>query len=310
MRAVYFDNGEAILREAQVADEGITVHVRSSGICGSDLHMLESKFPIKCVVGHEIAGVLDDGTAVAVEPMVPCNGCNYCKAGDYNLCQLGATMILGVGRNGGMADEVRVPKRCLTYLPSTLDVKDGCLVEPLAVAVHGMRMAGLNGNQRVAVIGGGTIGLCAVAVAKAGSGTVGLSAKHPHQTAAGSLLGANKIEGEYDLVVECAGNPKAMNQAVKICRPKGTILALGTQWEGLQFPQMAAQSKEITVVFSTMYSASNSVRDFDVAAMLLARNPEIAKALITHRYPLAEVSKAFAVARDRQAGAIKVVLEP
>ena len=153
MRAVYFDNGEVILREAQVADEGITVHVRSSGICGSDLHILESKFPIKCVVGHEIAGVLDDGTAVAVEPMVPCNGCNYCKAGDYNLCQLGATMILGVGRNGGMADEVRVPKRCLTYLPSTLDVKDGCLVEPLAVAVHGMRMAGLNGNQRVAVIG-------------------------------------------------------------------------------------------------------------------------------------------------------------
>ena len=311
MRAVYFKDGEVELREIQnPSDEGVKVHVRSIGICGSDLHMLEMKSPMQCIVGHEVAGVLDDGTPVAVEPTMPCNECASCRAGEYNLCQEGTGKSLGVGRNGGMADELKIPERCLVYLPSNVDVRNGCLVEPLAVAVHGMHQADLEASQRVAVVGGGAIGLCVVAVAKAGNATVGLSARYDHQMAAGKSLGAGEIEGQYDLVVECAGAEKAVNRAVKLCRPKGKILMLGTHWNGLPFPQIPAMMKEITVITSFMYAANGAVRDFDVAAMLLSRHPEIATALITHRFPLAEVKQAFAVARDRKAGALKVVLEP
>jgi threonine dehydrogenase-like Zn-dependent dehydrogenase len=311
MRAVYFKDGEAELREIQeTSDEGVRVHVRSIGICGSDLHLLETKSSLNCVAGHEVAGALDDGTPVAVEPAIPCNECPSCQAGDYNLCQLGAARTLGIGRNGGMADELRVPESCLVYLASSVDLRDGCLVEPLAVAVHGLRRAGLDGGQRVAVVGGGTIGLCAVAVARNSSASVGLSARHDHQMAAGHLLGADRIEGQYHLVVEAAGTERAVNKSIALCRPKGTILMLGTHWSGLQFQQMAAMMKEITIISSYMYAANGTVRDFDVAAMLLSKHPEIAKALITHRFPLAEVKQAFAVARDRKAGAIKVVLEP
>ncbi len=311
MRAVYFDDGKVELRDIQeLPDKGIKVHVRSIGICGSDLHMLEMKVPINCVVGHEIAGVLDDGKSVAVEPMVPCDACDNCKGGDYNLCQLGSETVLGYGRNGGMADEVIVPERCLVYLPSNVDVKDACLIEPLAVAVHGMRKAGVSGNQRVAVIGGGTIGLSAVAVAKSSYAEVGLSARHNHQMEAGIRLGANGIEGLYNLVVECAGTESAVNQAVELCRPHGTLLMLGTYWQGLSFPMIVAMMKEITIVPSYMYAASGTGRDFDIAAALLASNPEIADVLITHRFPLAEVTQAFSVARDRKTGAIKVTLEP
>jgi len=311
MRAVYFNNGELELREIDPpAGDGKRVRVRSTGICGSDLHMLEMKFPLKCVVGHEVAGVLDDGTPVAVEPMVPCNACAPCRAGDYNLCQKASTTILGVARNGAMADELYVPESCLVYLPANVGVKDACLIEPLAVAVHGIRNAGLNPGQCVAVIGGGTIGLCAVAVAMATGAAVGLSARHSHQIAAGTLLGAEAIEGQYDLVIECAGTKSAMSQAINLCRPKGKLLILATYWGGIDFPHMAVAMKEITVVPSHMYAANGPVRDFDVAAMLLSRKPEITQALITHRFPLAEAKQAFAVARDRKAGAIKVVLEP
>jgi threonine dehydrogenase-like Zn-dependent dehydrogenase len=311
MRAVYFKDGEVELREVpEPSGEGVRVHVRSIGICGSDLHMLEMKSPLDCVVGHEVAGVLDDGTPVAVEPTMPCRECASCRVGDYNLCQSAATRTLGIGRNGGMADELRVPESCLVHLPSNVDVRDACLAEPLAVAVHGMRQAGLNAGQRVAVIGGGTIGLCAVAVAKAGNATVGLSARYDHQIAAGKSLGAGETEGQYDLVVECAGTEKAVNRAIKLCRPKGKILMLGTHWNGLLLQQIPAMMKEITIVSSFMYASNGPVRDSDVAAMLLSRHPEIARALITHRFPLAEVKQAFAVARDRKAGAIKVVLEP
>ena len=138
MRAVYYQEGEVELREMrELPDEGKKVHVRSAGICGSDLHILKMKWPMPCVAGHEIAGVLDDGTPVAVEPLIPCGECEYCRGGDYNLCQL--VITLGIGRNGGMADEVIVPERSLVYLPANVDVKDACLIEPLAVAVHGMR---------------------------------------------------------------------------------------------------------------------------------------------------------------------------
>jgi threonine dehydrogenase-like Zn-dependent dehydrogenase len=311
MRAVYFKDGEVELREVpEASGEGVRVRVHSIGICGSDLHMLEAKSPLNCVVGHEVAGVLDDGTAVAVEPTMPCGECPSCRVGDYNLCPAGAGKSLGVGRDGGMADELRVPERCLVYLPSNVDVRDACLVEPLAVVIHGMRRAGLEGGQRVAVVGGGAIGLSAVAVAKAGDATVGLSARYEHQTAAGKSLGAGEIEGQYDLVVECAGTEKAVSRAIKLCRSKGKILILGTHWNGLMMQQIPAMMKEITLISSFMYASNGSVRDSDVAAMLLSRRPEIARALITHRFTLAEVKKAFAVARDRKAGAIKVVLEP
>lgn len=311
MRGVYFNNGEVELREVDtVADEGVRVHVRSIGICGSDLHMLEMKFPLKCIVGHEAVGVLDDGTPVAVEPISPCNECSYCRSGDYNLCRSATATLLGVGRNGCMADELRVPQRSLIYLPSNVDVKEACLIEPLAVAVHGMRKAGLEANQRVAVIGGGTIGLCAVAVASASNAAVGLSARYEHQIAAGKRLGAVPVDGKYDLVAECTGAKGTMKEAVDLCRPGGRVLLLGTYWEGISFPQMAVMLKEITIVSSYMYSASGAARDFDVAATLLSRHPEIAGALITRRFPLAEVKQAFAVARDRKSGAIKVVLEP
>jgi len=309
MRAVYFDDGKAKLKKIQnLPDKGRKVHVRSIGICGSDLHLLQMKYPIPYIVGHEIAGSLDDGTSVAVEPAIPCEGCEYCRTGRYNLCQLGTT--LGVGRNGGMADQVIVPERCLLYLPANVDVKDACLIEPLAVAVHGMRKAGVNGNTRVAVIGGGTIGLCAVSVATSCFAEVGLSARYSHQKEAGHLLGAGEIEGLYDIVVDGAGTESAVNEAVNLCRPAGKILMLGTYWQGLMIPQLTVMMKEITLINSYTYAASSVGSDFDIAAALLSRNPKIADTLITHRLPLDEVTQAFSVANDRKSGAIKVVLEP
>jgi threonine dehydrogenase-like Zn-dependent dehydrogenase len=310
MRGVYFNNGEVELRDVdKLAGEGVRVRVRSAGICGSDLHMLEMKFPLKYIVGHEVAGLLDDGTPVAVEPITPCNECDYCRRGDYNLCKSAAATTLGIGRDGCMADELRVPQRSIVYLPSNVDVKDACLIEPLAVAVHGLRKAGLEAKQRVAVIGGGAIGLCAVAVAADGGATVGLSARYEHQAAAGKRLGAGAVEGQYDIVAECTGSKDAIQQAVDLCRPGGRLLLLGTYWEGIPL-SIAVMLKEIAVISSYMYSTNGTERDVEVAAKLLSRHPEIAKTLITHRFPLSEAQKAFAVARDRKSGAIKVVLEP
>lgn len=310
MRGVYFSNGKIELRDAAgPSGDGVRVRVRAAGICGSDLHMMEINFPLKYIMGHEAAGLLDDGTPVAVEPVSPCGECELCRRGDYNLCRDATASLLGVGCDGCMVDEMQVAQRCVVPLPSNADIKDGCLVEPLSVALHGMRKAGLKPDQRVAVIGAGAIGLCAVAVASDAGAEVGLVSRYEHQSLAGKRLCAAPVEGKYDLVAECTGSKDAVKQAVDLCRPGGRVLLLGTYWEGVPL-SMAVMLKEITVVSSYMYSSCGGVRDFEAAAGLLSRRPEIAGTLITHRFPLSEAKQAFAVARDRKSGAIKVVLEP
>lgn len=289
---------------------GVRVRVRSAGICGSDLHLVSGGVDLPHTLGHEFAGVLDDGREVAIEPLVPCGECDLCATDAYNLCRTGAGMILGIGLDGGMAEEIVVPERCLVPLARGVSARDACLVEPLAIAVHGLRAVGVRARDRVAVVGGGTIGLCAVACATGMAAEVGLHARHDAQAEAGERLGARPIEGEYDIVVDCAGSASGLRYAVERCRPGGRLLMLATYWEGLTLPAIQFTMKEIRVTPSSLYAVQQDRRDVDVAAELLAARPEIPGVLISHRFPLDAASEAFRIANDREAGAIKVVLEP
>ena len=311
MRAIRCSGGSVQVVEVPAPQgDGVRVRIRSAGICGSDLHLLDGGFPLVHTLGHEMAGVTPDGTPVAIEPLLPCGDCEHCQSGAYNLCALGPGIIMGTAHDGGMADEILVPERCLVPLAAGVDPRDACLVEPLAVAVHGMRRAGLRGNQRVAVIGGGSIGLCAVAAATHAGAQATLVARHDAQREAGARLGARDLEGRFDLVVDAAGTKSALASALELCRPGGKLLLLATYWSGLELPGFALCMKEVNVIPASMYGRDGGSRDVEVAAGILASRPEIALSLITHRFPLHAAPEAFAVAADRQGGAIKVVLEP
>lgn len=287
---------------------GIVVEVRSASVCGSDLH-LAGFGPLPYVMGHEFAGVLADGTPVAVDPNAPCGGCDLCVEGRPHLCR--TLTILGVTRDGGMAERVLVRPDQLVRLPAGLRAEDACLVEPLAVAVHGLGLAPVGGGRRVAVVGAGSIGLAAVAAATAAGAEVHLEARHDTQRAAGERLGATgPATGEYDVVIEAAGSQSAVDRAVELLHPGGTVVFLSSFWDPLTMPGLAAAMKEATFRWSFTYGHHTAGRDVEVAAALLARRPEIADAMITHRFPLADAPEAFRVAADRAHGTIKVVLEP
>jgi L-iditol 2-dehydrogenase len=291
--------------------EGVIVNVRSSGICGSDLHMVNMGFAPAGTLGHEVAGTLKDGRAVALEPIAPCGHCDMCLQGDYQLCRLGPGMIHGVGLEGGMAEQILVPERAIVLLPSNVSAADACLVEPLAVAAHGIRMLDLNPKSRVAIIGAGAVGLAAAALLTPCVGTVAIAARHVAQKEAAERLGASlDPSGEYDVVVECAGNSEALAQAARLCKPGGIILLLATYWDGVTLPAFEVGMKCLKIFASSLYGRQGLVRDVEVAAQLLASRPELPGILITHRLPLDAAAEAFAIAADRKAGAIKVVLEP
>jgi threonine dehydrogenase-like Zn-dependent dehydrogenase len=289
--------------------DGVRVKVASAGICGSDLHLLEMGLPL--TFGHEVAGWLADGTPVAVEPLDPCGVCDACVAGDHARCVRGPAIVMGIGLDGGMAEECLVPERSLARLPTGIDPLDASLVEPLAVAVHGVRRGGVTGLDRVAVVGGGTIGQMALVAAQAAGAATDLEARHDRQREAASRLGAGEVDGTYDVVVEAAGSASALARAVDLARPGGTVVLLGSYWDGdVVMPGLSVTMKEVTLVPSTMYGRVGPSRDVDVAATILADRPELPAAVITHRFALDAAVEAFAVARDRAAGAIKVVLEP
>ena len=311
MKAVRCAEGRvAVLDIPPPAGDGVRVRVASAGICGSDLHLVGGPFPITGTLGHEFAGTLPDGRPVAIEPLAICGHCEFCISGDYNLCRLGPGIVMGTSLDGGMAEEVLVPERSIVPLPAGLEVRNACLVEPTAVAIHGLRIAGLRGGMRVAVIGAGSIGLCAAAAASHAGAEVTVLARHDSQREAAARLGAVELSGEYELVIDAAGTAAALERAVELCRPGGTLLLVATYWEGLELPGFDLAMKEVRVLPASMYGRVGPVRDIDAAAALLAARPEIAEVLITHRFPLDAAAEAFATARDRASGAIKVVLEP
>lgn len=317
MRAVRVVDGAVTVAEAELATpeyatDPVTVHVRSCSICGSDLHLLGWGLP--CTFGHEFAGVLDDGTPVAVQPYTACGACDQCLAGATARCRIMLTRFHGVSIDGGLADEVIVDRACLAPLPPEISLDTASLVEPLAVAVHAANNAGLvNGADAdgpVLVIGGGSIGLAMTAVVEHRGYAVDLIARHPAQQAAGERLGAglSPLE-EYSVVVDAAATQSSMDEAVTRLRPGGKLTVVGTYWDPVEIG-FSLLTKEAKLIPASMYGHHNGSREFDDAVGVLAAHPEIADALVTHRFGLDEAPEAFRTASDRAAGSIKVIIQP
>jgi 2-desacetyl-2-hydroxyethyl bacteriochlorophyllide A dehydrogenase len=288
---------------------GELLTMRTASICGSDLGYIAmgSRF----VLGHELAGVTEDGRHVAVEAAFGCMTCVQCRRGDYNLCARIAETGLGLAVDGGMSHWFRAPAERLVDLPPGLDLADASLVEPASVAWHGLRSGNVGPDTRVAVVGGGAIGLLAVAGARAmGAPEVALEARHDAQIAAGERLGATTTDGgPYDVVVEAAGSPSALTRAVDLAAPGGCVVLIGVHTSGFEPPFLSLLLKEVRLVPAIAYGRHAHGHDMAEAAAMLAADPEVAATLVTHRFPLEEAPQAFAAAADRAAGAIKVVID-
>lgn len=312
------------------------VRVRSCGICGSDLHFYHGGLPPPAVCpGHEISGEVADvggevadlrpGDRVAVEPLVVCGRCPFCRVGDYQLCtHLG---IVGNMVDGGFASFIRMPASALFRLPAAVDFEVGALTEPLAVSVHGVRLAGTRMGDRVLVLGAGTIGLMAVAAARAAGATeVWVTARYPQQAAAARVLGATRVfegaagavelgaaadEHPIDAVIETVGGAAdTLNDALGLVRRGGTICVLGVFTAMPALNALLLLIKEVRVVGSMAYGRSGARADYDVALQLLAGAPETFRQVVTHRVPLTEIARGFELASDKTAGSIKVAIRP
>ena len=317
MKAVKAGDGAVTVVDVdEPPGSGELLDMRATSVCGSDLGYVE--WGMTKILGHELAGVREDGTAVVVEALYGCMECDQCRRGAYNLCPTHPERALGVSVDGGMAEQFRAPPARLVPLPDGLDIADACLAEPASVSWHALRLADTGPGTRVAVVGGGALGLLAVAGARRmGAEHVALEARHPHQREAGERLGARvgagtkaAANGTYDVVIEAAGTPTGMARAIELVGPRGAIVVLGVHLGTMELDWMPLFHREARVIPSLGYCSHDDGREMEHAVAMLADEPEIPRALITHRFPIEDAVEAFRVAGDRAAGAIRVVIEP
>jgi L-iditol 2-dehydrogenase len=311
----------------------VRLAVEVVGICGSDLHLFSGSVGDVTGLqpGHEIAGVIDAcgegvdravGTRVAVEPISPCGRCFACSTGHHNRCP--EHRLFGVTARGGMAEFVCVPADCLYELPPGFDRNVAALAEPMAVCVRGIRLGRVGLGDRVAVLGAGTIGLLSLLAARdAGAGEVYVTARYPHQAELARALGATGVfvdaaalragcgPTSMDVVVETVGgSANTLTEAVEIAATGGTIAMLGVFDGAPALPGLPFAQHELTLVGSYCYAHDARVGDFAYATRLIAKHADPIAALVTHRFKLDEVARAYATAADKASRSIKVQIEP
>ncbi len=341
MRAAIYDEARRLVLQDKPVPEPepgwVRLRIGAVGICGTDLHMHSGRLGKVTGLqpGHEVAGYIDaagDGVVlgagglqagglVALEPITACGKCRHCDEGQYNRCH--AQRLFGVTRKGGMAEYLSVPAARLFPIDSAISCNVAALAEPLAVCARGAAMAELTPRSQVAILGAGTIGLMTVVAAQAaGVAGVHITARHPHQRALASALGAEVHgssdemlaalgEDAVDVVVETVGGEaKTLTEAVNLVRRGGRIVMLGVFEGAPRIPGLSFSTKELTLVGSNCYSHSHGHSDFGAGVQLLHDNAARVAPLVTHTFGLTEINEAFATAADKASGSIKVQVEP
>ena len=297
------------------------VRVTGCGICGSDLHSVAAMGPAGTVMGHEIAGVVEDvgagvtnvqaGDVVAVRPFFGCGACAYCAAGRADHCA--AFGLVGYQRPGGYAEFTTADADELFVLPSGVRAADHALVEPFAVARRALRRGALAPGESVIVLGAGPIGLAITAWARAlGARDIVVSDPVAHRRELALQLGAtravhpNEIAGATaPLIVECTGVPTLIDQAMQLADVDGRVAVVGMciandtifPWWGL--------NKELDVRFSIYYGRE----DFTDTIDAFASGALVADGYVTETIGLDAVPARFA-ALQSDADAGKVVIVP
>ncbi len=293
--------------EPDVAEGDVLVHVRSAGICGSELHGARHPgFRVPpLIMGHEFAGVSDEGSPVIINPILSCGECDLCARGLRHVCRRRA--IIGVHRAGGFAERVAVPRSALRPLPGQLSWDAAAVVEPAANAVHAWGLAGGARDKRVAVLGCGAIGLLCLLVALAeGAAAVEVTDLAPGRLAVAGQLGATAVltepEGEYDVIIEAVGSAATRAQSVAHQRPGGAAVWLGLHEPPSGFDGQDLVRGEKQVLGSFAYSdeefgrAAELVRGWDLSWV----SP----------YPLADGAEVFTGLMNGGQHPVKATLRP
>jgi len=326
--------------EMPIEDPGpgeVQIRIEAVGVCGSDLHAyLEGAvggtpnvYPM--VLGHEPAGVivrsgagvtgLAAGDRGALEPALYCYHCEFCLTGHHNVCA-NIRFLSNPNHPGFFRERVNLPASNFRPIPAEMSFDAATLAEPLAIALHSMRLASIRAGESVVVIGAGPIGLMTIAALRAvGAGriwvveplahrrelalAIGAGAALEPEEALNEILNATGQRG-VDCAIDCAAAAETTNQAVLLARNAGRVALTGIH--SAQFVSLdgsAMRRKELAI-----FNVRRSNHETDEAVELLSTNAAWFAPVLTHARLLDRIDEAFTIASQYQDGVGKMIIRP
>lgn len=306
------------------------VRVAFNGICGTDLsiyHGLHPRARPPLIMGHELSGWVEQagatgprtGTLVTAEPLIRCGECRACQEGHSHVCRrLG---LFGIDAPGGLASYVSLPPQVLHEVPEGVDPRVAALAEPLAVAVHAVRLSRLKPGETVAVYGAGPIGVLTALVARhEGAGTVVVTEPSGWRRQVAQDLGLTVVpEGSdmalalgpltggegADVTFDTAAHPSVAANLAATSRVLGRIIVVGVYKKPTSIDLQAVCFKEQTLTGVRVYTSADVRRAIELiatGALQLDQFP-------TKAFALSDVGEALAAATSGQ-DCLKVLVTP
>jgi alcohol dehydrogenase len=293
------------------------------GICNTDIEITRGYKGFHGVLGHEFVGTVIDcadhawvGRRVVGEINAACGNCPTCRRGDTSHCPHRTTLGIN-NRDGVMAELFSLPVACLHEVPAQIPDTAAVFVEPLAAAVEILEQSHLRPTDRVAVLGDGKLGLLCAQVLRLPGCAVTMVGRHSQRWQVLREQGITTVEADtlpqkdkesrayatasadqFDVVVDCTGNPSGLAAARRMVRPRGRLILKST------FAADAALDMSALVVDEIQLIGSRC-GPFAPALRLLERNLIAVEPLIVGHYPLREAAAAFHAA----VGQLKILLE-
>lgn len=324
--------------EPNLEDPGdVLLAVEAIGVCGSDMHYYRTgrigdqvvEFPF--LIGHECCGrvlaVGDDvsrvkvGQRVAVDPLIWCGRCDQCLAGREHTCRNQKFLGCPGQVEGCLAERLIMPAASCYPVPDPMDAETVALIEPMTIGLYASRLAGEVAGKRVGILGAGPIGLSVLLACRlAGAAETLVTEIRDYRAAMAAELGADwtgnaektnvakeilaRRPDGLDVVFECAGEQSAIDDALALVKPGGTIMMVGIPPEDrISFEISRLRRREVTV--QPVRRQNRCVADtIDlVAAGRLNGGP-----MITHRYTLDQTAEAFATVADYKDNVVKAMV--
>ena len=314
MRALVFDGKLKYLTDYPIprpASNEALIRITCAGICNTDIEITRGYMGFRGIPGHEFVGIVEKcekkdltGKRVVGEINIGCGNCLYCRNRLQNHCS--NRSVLGIlNRNGVFAEYTTLPVKNLHKAPDSVSDEEAVFVEPLAAAYEILEQATISSSDKVCVLGDGKLGLLvAQVIATTGSNLFAVG-KHPEKLSildkAGikTKLSADFKEREFDMVIDCTGSPSGMETALRIVKPRGTIVLKTTIAKRGRIDLNQIVINEITLICSRCGPFPASIKA--IKSQKIDLYPLISKV-----FSLKEGIKAFQYASKK---ALKVIIK-
>lgn len=328
--------GEIMFREVPTPEPKkgeVLIKIMKIGVCGSDIHVYHGEHPFTkypVTQGHEVSGEIAavgegvegfaPGQKVTIQPQVVCGKCYPCRHGKYNLCE--ELKVMGFQTTGVASRYFAVDASKVTALPENLSFDEGAMIEPLAVAVHGLRQAGDVNGLKIAVLGAGPIGILVAQTAKGmGAESVMITdvsdvrlAKAKECKVDFCVNTKNKDFGEAmvenfgpdkaDIIYDCAGNNTTMGQAIKYARKGSTIILVAVFAGEAKVDLAVLNDHELDLNTTMMYRNE----DYIEAIRLVNEKKVVLAPLISKHFAFQDYLKAYQYIDANRESTMKVII--